>query len=155
MKQLTHCMYGSLTASTNLQSTTSCTDVQINKMKYGLCNNSSWNLTNINRPETGLFVKKNKMACHKSRQTIGMDKFSTYMMSNSSQSRADVTEADLIVQHRRCHAIASKPEGPAAPLVLREAEWTASAFKPSNRIGCTVPGGEANRVEGSGGLPRG
>ena len=56
------------------------------------------------------------------------------------------------MQHKRRHAIASKPEGPAVPLVLREAERIASAFKPSNKIGLTVPGGEPSRVEGSGGL---
>ena len=73
----------------------------------------------------------------------------------AAKAEHNVTEADLNAQHRRRQAIASGPDGPAAPVVLREAERIASVFKPSNRIGFTVPGGKPKRVEGSGGLPRG
>ena len=52
----------------------------------------------------------------------------------AAKAEHSVTEADLNMQHKQRHAIASKPEGPAAPLALRETERIASAFKPSNKI---------------------
>jgi len=64
-------------------------------------------------------------------------------------------EADLEQQHRQHQAFASNPEGPAAPVVCREAAQIASASKPLKMTGFATSGGSANSVEGSGDFPRG
>ena len=125
------------------------------EVEYCLSNNASWNLTNTNRMDTRLLVKKNKTAGHKGRHPIRMDSFSTQMKTYSSHSRAQCNRSRLKEQHKRCQAVTSKPEGPATPAVHREAEQMASAFKPLNIIGFTGLGVESSRMEGCGGLPRG
>ena len=73
----------------------------------------------------------------------------------AARAEHKVAEADLNEQHRRCQAVASKPEGPAAPVVCKEAARIASASRPSNKIRFTTLGGSGNKVEESGGLPSG